>query len=200
MARLYFDLVSLNEDVRVKQQALDAAKKLYEDNRAQVDVGTLAPIEVKRAQAEVARAQEDFTNSTNLVLQQELILKNVLTRRGTQDPLVGSARIVTLDPIQSPENTPQPNTSELVGMAFQNRPDLAQAALQIRNTELSLKGSKNGLLPSLNFVGSVQNNGFAGETNSSYKALGVTVPTAIQEGLLGGGGSRCSARYLDTII
>ncbi len=172
VARLYFDLVSLNEDVRVKQQALDAAKKLYEDNRAQVDVGTLAPIEVKRAQAEVARTQEDLTNSTNLVLQQELILKNVLTRRGTQDPLVGSARIVTLDPIRNPENTPPPNTSELVGLAFQNRPDLAQAALQIRNTELSLKGSKNELLPSLNFVGSVQNNGFAGQTNPFVQGSG----------------------------
>ena len=82
VVRLYWDLVSLNEDVRVKQQALELAQKLFQDNQAQVEVGTLAPIEVKRAQAEVARSRQDLTNSTGLIQQQELILKNVLTRRG----------------------------------------------------------------------------------------------------------------------
>jgi outer membrane protein len=189
VARLYFDLVSLNEDVRVKQQALDAAKKLYDDNKSQVDVGTLAPIEVKRAQAEVARTQEDLTNSINLVLQQELILKNVLTRRGSKDPLVGSARIVALDAIEKPGDTPAPDTSALVGLAFRNRPDLAQAALQLQNTSISLKGSKNALLPQLNFVGSLQNNGYAGTYNSLYAPLGVTTSNSIQQGLIGGGGT-----------
>jgi outer membrane protein len=193
VARLYFDLVSLNEDVRVKQQALDAAKKLYDDNKSQVDVGTLAPIEVKRAQAEVSRTQEDLTNSVNLVLQQELILKNVLTRRGSKDPLIGSSRIVPLDAIEKPGDTPAPDTGALVGLAFQNRPDLAQAALQLQNTEISLKGSKNALLPQLNFVGSLQNNGYAGQVNPLYvPTLGVTSATAIQQGLIGGGGTLLS--------
>ena len=189
VARLYFDLVSLNEDVRVKQQALDAARKLYEDNKSQVEVGTLAPIEVKRAQAEVARTQEDLTNSVNLVLQQELILKNVLTRRGSKDPLIGSSRIIPLDAIEKPGETTPRDTQALVGLAFQNRPDLAQAALQLQNTEMSLKGSRNALLPQLNFVGSLQNNGYAGQLNSLYTPLGVTTSTAIQQGLIGGGGT-----------
>jgi outer membrane protein TolC len=189
VARLYYDLVSLNEDVHVKQQALDAAKKLYEDNKSQVEIGTLAPIEVKRAQAEVARTQEDLTNSVNLVLQQELILKNVLTRRGTKDPLIGSARIVALDPIAKPIDIPAVPASDLVDLAFKNRPDLAQASLQIQNSEISLRGSRNALLPSLNFVGSLQNNGYAGQINPLSLPLGVTSSSAIQQGLLGGGGT-----------
>jgi outer membrane protein TolC len=189
VARLYYDLVSLNEDVRVKQQALDTAKKLYEDNKSQVDVGTLAPIEVKRAQAEVARTQEDLTNSLNLVLQQELILKNVLTKQGSKDALVGSARIVTLDKIENPIALPAVETNSLVDSAFKNRPDLAQAALQIQNAEIGLKGSRNALLPQLNLIGSLQNSGYAGQINTLYTPLGVTVPSAIQQGLLGGGGT-----------
>jgi outer membrane protein len=189
VARLYFDLVSLNEDVHVKQQALDAARKLYDDNKSQVEVGTLAPIEVKRAQAEVARTQEDLTNSVNLVLQQELILKNVLTRRGTKDPLIGSSRIVPLDAIEKPTEISAAETSSLVDLAFRNRPDLAQAALQIQNVEIGIKGAKNNLLPSLNFVGSLQNNGFAGQINPLALPLGVTTSSAIQQGLLGGGGT-----------
>ena len=55
---LYWDLVSFNEDVRIKQQALATAQKLLEDNRQQVRLGTLPPIEVTRAAAEVLRQGE----------------------------------------------------------------------------------------------------------------------------------------------
>lgn len=61
--RLYWDLVSLNEDARVKRQSLALAEKIFEDNQSQVEVGTLAAIEVKRARAEVARSRQDLTNS-----------------------------------------------------------------------------------------------------------------------------------------
>jgi outer membrane protein TolC len=192
VARLYFDLVSLNEDVRVKRQALDAARKLYDDNKSQVEVGTLAPIEVKRAQAEVARTQEDLINSTNLVLQQELILKNVLTRQGTKDPLIGSSRIIPLDAIEQPKDAPAVAAGELVGTAMQSRPDLAQAALQIQNTEISLKGSKNALLPSLDFIANFQNNGYVGQINPLALPLGAVTSPAIQPGLLGGGATLLS--------
>jgi outer membrane protein TolC len=187
ITRLYYDLVSLNEDVRVKRQALDAARKLFENNKSQVEVGTLAPIEVKRAQAEVARTQEDLTNSTNLILQQELILKNVLTRRGTKDPMVGSARIVPLDSIEKPKELPASNTAELVVGALQNRPDLAQAGLQIQNAEIGLKGSKNALLPQLDFVANLQNNGYVGQVNPLDLPLGAVTSPAIERGLIGGG-------------
>ena len=78
--RLYWDLVSLRGDVRVKEQELATAQKLYDDNKQQVDVGTLAPLQLKQAAAEVARAKQDLINSQSLVDQQEIVLKNVLTR------------------------------------------------------------------------------------------------------------------------
>lgn len=191
VARLYYDLVSLNEDVRVKQEGLDLARKLYEDNKSQVEIGTLAPIEVKRAQAEVARTQQDLTNAVNLVLQQELILKNVLTRKGTADPLIRSARIIPVDPIRVPLDQGNPEPDGLVASAFQNRPDLAAASIAIENSEISLKGSKNALLPSLNLVGTLQNNGLAGSPNIGPNGLPVT-PNFLDPGLIGGGGTLLS--------
>ncbi|MCU1261633.1 MAG: outer rane efflux protein [Bryobacterales bacterium] len=188
VVRLYWDLVSLNEDVRVKRQALELAQKLYEDNKSQVEVGTLAPIEVKRAQAEVARSQEDLTNSTGLVLQQELILKNVLTRRGTVDPIVRSSRIIPSDTIQIPAQEPAQDVSSLLDVAYQNRPDLAQARLQVDNAQILLSGSKNALLPRLDLVASFQNNGLAGDANSALQSAG-TVPTAPDPVFIGGYGS-----------
>ena len=56
VVNLYADLVSFNEDVKVRRQALSLAEKLYNDNKKQVEIGTLAPIEIVRAEAEVARS------------------------------------------------------------------------------------------------------------------------------------------------
>ena len=39
---LYWDLVSFDEAVRIKQQALDAAQKLYDGNKKQVEIGAMA--------------------------------------------------------------------------------------------------------------------------------------------------------------
>jgi outer membrane protein TolC len=85
----------------------------------------------------------------------------------------------------------------LVASAFQKRPDLAAAGIQIENSEISLKGSKNALLPSLNLVGTLQNNGFAGSVNPLSAGGVITtnpgIPiTAIEPGLLGGGGTLLS--------
>ncbi len=65
--RLYWDLAALSEEVRVRRQALERAERLLEDNRAQVEAGTRAPIEVVRAQAEVARTRLDLTAAEALV-------------------------------------------------------------------------------------------------------------------------------------
>jgi outer membrane protein TolC len=166
--RLYWDLVSLVEDVRVKQQALALAQKLYEDNKTQVEVGTLAPLELKRAQAEVARSRQDLTNSQSLVLQQELLIKNVLTRSGTEDQLLRGAHIVPLDTIEIPAQEQVEPVQDLLTRAIENRPDLYQGRVQLENANISLKGSKSALLPELDLIGTLQNAGLTGEPNGAF--------------------------------
>jgi len=170
--RLYWDLVSLNEDVRVKRDSLTVAEKLLENNRAQVEAGTLAPIEVKRAQAEVARSRQDLTNSESLLMQQELVLKKVLTRNGLNDERLRGLRIVPLDHIEIPPQDDVRPVEELVAEAYKIRPDLAQAHLQIANSEISLAASKNALLPSLDVIAGLQNNALAGQANLLGTAAG----------------------------
>ncbi len=188
VVRLYWDLVSLNEDLRVKRQALALSEKLFENNKAQVEVGTLAPIEVKRAQAEMARSRQDLANSTGLLLQQELILKTVLTRRGTADPMIRAVRLVPSDRIQVPAQEPLREAGSLVQAALVRRPDLAQAQLQITNSEIGLKGSRNALLPEMDLVGTIQNNGLAGQVNSTAP-VGNAGPRNADPTFIGGGGT-----------
>jgi|HubBroStandDraft_6_1064221.scaffolds.fasta_scaffold46057_2 outer membrane protein len=165
VARLYTDLVSLNEDLKVKQEALLLAQRLYDDNKNQVDQGTQAPIEVTRANAAVASSRQALITAEGLVRQQELIVKTVLTRGGLANPEVLGAHIVPTDMLAVPDQEPAQALPDLVGEALQKRPDLAGAGIQVENSEISLKGSLNALKPQLNLVGIVQNSGMAGDLN-----------------------------------
>jgi outer membrane protein TolC len=131
----------------------------------------------------VASSRQDLNNAEGLVLQQELLLKEVLTRRGVSDPALAGARIVSVTKIEEPGKDPVPTLATLVEEAQRDRPDFALAQGQIENTKLSLKGSRNALLPELNLVASFQNNGLAGRLNSLGQV--VAAPDAT---LLGGFG------------
>ena len=165
--RLYTDLVSLNEDLRVKRQTLATASRLAQDNASKVEQGTIAPIELTRAQAQVAAARQDLINAEGFVRQQELILKNTLSRNGNADPLVHSARVIPTDTI-TVEGPPPQTAEEFIRMALDSRPEIQAARLQVANSEISLKGSRNGLLPQLDIVGGAPNNSLAGSLNPQF--------------------------------
>ncbi|HVW87324.1 MAG TPA: TolC family protein [Bryobacteraceae bacterium] len=167
VVRLYTDLVSLNEDLKVKEQTLATAQRLAEDNRNKVDQGTLAPVELTRAQAQVAAATQDLVNSEGFVRQQELILKNFLTRDPASDPLIHEARIVPTDPLSIRPIPDQP-AEQLVQTAYQYRPDYLVAKTQLDNTEIQLKGARNELRPQLDLVGNMSNSGLAGPGNPAF--------------------------------
>ena len=165
VVRLYTDLVALYEDVSVKEGTLASAQKLYDDTKARVDEGTQAPIELTRANAQVSGIRQDLINARGLLEEQEAIVKNVITRRSSNDVDVLNARIIPTDSIEVPEKDEIRPIQDLLAQAFSQRPDLAQAGIQIDNTQISLEGSRNNLLPEIDLVGVAQNNALAGEPN-----------------------------------
>ncbi len=169
VARLYYDLVSLNENEQVKRETLAAARKLYEDDQAQVEQGTLAPLELTRAQSLVTSSELDFIQSEGLVHQQEVILKSELARRGTADPILGSLHIVPTDVIRVPANDDLTTIDRLVDEAIHMRPDLAQASLQVESNEISLSASQNAARPEIDLVGNFQTRG---STEIPFNLLG----------------------------
>jgi outer membrane protein TolC len=102
VASLYWDLVTFNDDLKVKQHTFELNKKLYEDNQRKAELGAIAPIDIIQAEAEMKSSQQDVTTAELQVLQQEMILKSVLTRSGMDDLAVVGARIVPTDHIDVP--------------------------------------------------------------------------------------------------
>lgn len=188
IVNLYLDLVSFNETVKVRQKAVELAQKLYEDNKKQVEIGTLAPIEVVRAEAQLAQATTDLIVAETQVLQQETIIKNALSRTGVDSPTLQAARIVPTDTLPMPADEPLPSYEELLARALEKRPEVEQTRIQINNTKIGLAGAKNQLLPSLDLFGSMTNNGLAGTVNTLPPAGGIPVFRNPDPFFLGGAG------------
>ncbi|MBV9225746.1 MAG: TolC family protein, partial [Acidobacteriaceae bacterium] len=193
VSRLYYDLVSLNENTQVKRETLTAARKLYEDDKAQVEQGTLAPLELTRAQSLLTSSELDLIQAEGLVHQQEVILKTQLTRRGTADPVLGHLHVIPTDPIVIPSTDDLRPLDSLVSEALLLRPDLAQASLQVQSGEVALKASINAARPQIDLIGNFQTRG---STEVPFTTLGtpgtglITAPTD-----LGVAGLRLSKIY-----
>jgi outer membrane protein TolC len=148
---IYWDLVNAYEDLKVKQTALEFANRTLTDNKKQVEIGTLAPIEVVSANSSVATATQNLIVSQTNLQYQQLITKNAIARNFSDPALTTVAVIPTDTMILSSE--PVPPAEELVTYALANRPELLESELNLRNGEINNKAAKNALLPTLDLVG-----------------------------------------------
>ena len=161
---MYWDLVNAYENVKVQQDALGLANKTLSDNKKQVEIGTLAPIEVVRAESTVATDQQQLTVAqTNLELQQ-LLMKNALSRT-LVDPALADAEVIPTDTMLLPEVEPVTPTQDLVDSALSRRAELAEARMSLHNTATSNKAIRNNLLPSLDLFAYYGGSGIGGDVN-----------------------------------
>ena len=148
---IYWDLVNAYENVKVQETALAFSEKTLSNNKLQVQIGTMAPIEVVSAQSSVSTATQNLiTAQTNLQYQQ-LIMKNAIARN-FNDPALTAAAVVPTDTMAL-STEPVAPAEELVAYALANRPELLESELNLRNGEINNKAARNALLPTLDVVG-----------------------------------------------
>jgi outer membrane protein TolC len=168
---IYWDLVNAYQDVKVKERSLALAQKTLADNQKQVQIGTLAPLDVVRAQSTVASAQQDLiVSQTNLQLQQ-LTMKNALTRDLPANSPLMQAEVIPTDNVQIPAQENLPPVEDLIQQALQNRPDYIQQKIGLKNSQINLEGSRNGLLPTIDIVGFYGATSIAGVQNPGVTCL-----------------------------
>ena len=127
VSSLYWNLVYLNNDLDVKRRSVATSVKLLNDNKAQVAVGTLAPISVVQAEAQLASDQQLLVQSETNVLQEETLIKSTLSRNGLATPEVAAAHVIPTDHIVIPAVEEMQPIQDLISTALANRPELARA-------------------------------------------------------------------------
>jgi outer membrane protein len=179
IATAYWELVYARENVKVEQVTVAADQQLYENNKKQEQIGTMAPLDVIDAQSQLATDQQALVQAQTVqLLDQTNLLVDI-----TKDPLAGplqGVEIVPTTPIFSP--TPADvSLEDAVAEAMKNRPEIEQAELTLKNDDIEIKATKNGLLPQLNLTGEYQAVGLGGvetkeTTASSIVGPNLTVP------------------------
>jgi len=163
---LYWNLVYAYENVRVAQESLAFAQKTLSDTQKQVQIGSLAPIEVVRSQNTVAADQQSLIQAqTNLDLQQ-LLMKNALSRT-LQDPNLVNAEVIPTTTMALPQQEPTTPIQNLINEALQHRAELVETRMDLKNRDISVKALKNALLPSLDLFGYYGGTGVGGTVTPS---------------------------------
>ncbi len=159
---LYWDLVAFDEDVRARREALLTAQQQFEDSKKRVAAGELAEIEITRAEAQLYASQQDLVIAQTNLLQQETVLKNALTRNGIRAAGLSNVHVVPLDHPAIPAQDEIRPVEDLIDDATKNRPEIAQALLNLESNQMNLVGIKSSLKPALQAFAELTNNGLTG--------------------------------------
>jgi outer membrane protein TolC len=178
----YWDLVFAIEAADVAGRSLSLATKLVEDNRARVEVGAMAPLDVVQAQAEEATRRQVLTRADAERRTAELALKRLIVN-GTDDPFWTAA----INPVDRPTYTTEAiDVAGAVKQALTNRTDLQQSQKQLAANDISLRSLADQLLPALDLT-------------SSYGLAGVGGPQFIRQGLGGAIAQTIPSGYSDAL-
>jgi len=171
----YWELVFARANVEVQQQAVATSQRLYGDNKKQLEIGTMAPLDVTRAEAQLATDQQNLIVAQTVKLQDEQILKNAISK----DPLAANfinVEVIPTDKATPPEATEAASFEESIKEAFQKRPELLEQQLNIANGEIDARATAIALRPTAALFAQYTSSGLAG--NSPITGAPVTAAGA----------------------
>jgi outer membrane protein len=175
----YWNLVAAKKNLELAQTALDLAKDLQRRNEIQVEVGVLPPVAVVEAKSEVAAREVDLIKAENDLKQSEDTLKNLLAMPLSQE----------ISPVDEPTTVYKSfEETQVLEEAYDNRPEVKQSKLDIKNKESLKRFYSNQRLPSLSIQGNVLLEGLGGSENPDRESFG-DMPEPIPGRFLGIGKS-----------
>jgi outer membrane protein len=177
----YWELVFARGNVDVALQQIELANKLYSDNKKQVDIGTLAPLEIVQAEAQVATANQALIVDQTTVLQDQLTLLNLISK-DPNSPALRTVEIIPTDTANvAPPEVEKIPLEDLIKEAVTKRPDVLQAGIALKGDDINVRATKNALLPVLTLSGEYASEGLAGTSHPCTTCA--TPPPQIVTGL-----------------
>ncbi|MFQ5712981.1 MAG: TolC family protein [Candidatus Scalinduaceae bacterium] len=163
----YWELVKAIEELRVRNKSLESAKDLLRKNKIQVEVGTLAPIEVLVAEDGVAKKIDEIIEAENDIKNREDDLKLIMNLRN--DSILSDAAIIPLD--KASFEIKDVSLEESIKLALANRPEIIEQGLDIENARITVKQTRNQLLPKLDVEAGISYHGLAGNFGNSLDSV-----------------------------
>jgi outer membrane protein len=159
----YWELVYARENVKVEEQAVTVSNKLYGDNKKQLEIGTMAPLDVTRAESELATDRQNLIIAQTVKLQDEQILKNAISRDPLSTSLI-NVEIIPLDHPNPPEAVESASFEDAIKEAFTKRPDLLEQEINVKNAAIDARATRQALLPTATLQAQYLSSGLAGNS------------------------------------
>ena len=173
----YWDLAYAVQAVEVQRQALDLAEQLIQDNRARVEIGTMAPIDIVQSQSEAATRRQSLVQAEQNLRTAELALKRLIVGSTTDELWLAQVRSTDL-----PTFSPEPIDLEAaIRTALDQRTDVTRSRRQLDINDINLRALRNDTLPSVDLVGTYQLQGQGG-TQTLRTGLGGNIAAIIPGG------------------
>jgi outer membrane protein len=171
---IYWSLVSAYEDEQAKERALAQSTQLTADNRKQLEIGTLAPLDVVNSDSAVATDKQALVASQTNLEYQQLVMKQAIARN-LNDPQLSNAPVIPTDRVAL-DRLPEEDlpVEELVRQAYENNPQIEQAVLNMSNNEITIKAFKNGLLPTVDAFAFYSGSALGGAQNPALQCTDAT--------------------------
>jgi len=173
----YWTLVADRQAVDVAKQTLGVAQKLYQDDERQLQIGTLAHLDVVTAESQIASDNQALIAAQTTEIQQETVVLNLITKDPTDQRLQG-VQIVPTTTLEEASQVPPIALPDAVKEAWSNRPELKVDQFTLNNFGIEVKATKNSLLPQLNLSGTFASAGLSGVdfNAAAIQAQGITPP------------------------
>jgi len=155
----YWNLVYAIEDYKVKQQSLQLAKDLLSKNRQEVEVGTLAPLEILNAEATVASREADILQAESLIRRGKEVLKNIINL-AAEGPAEDKELVLSEKPVFKERPV---SMEDSLRDAMIRRPDLQAVKKDLETRQLNVSVARNQMLPNLDLRFSYWSPGISGD-------------------------------------
>jgi outer membrane protein TolC len=172
----YWDLAYARENLQAQQQSLDLAKRALADNEKRVQIGTMAPIDIVEAQAEVARNEESVIVAEAAIEQAEDRLRALVL-----DPSSPDFWTTRLEASESmPFDTIEVDVDAAIRRAIDSRTDVQLAKNSLEKSDISLRYFRGQVLPDISANVAYQSNAVGGAQLTPLTSLeGVQGPRSV---------------------
>ena len=174
----YWQLSYAIASLAVQQQSLELAKESLRNNQVRVEVGTMAPIDIVEAQAEVARNEETVIVAESNIEEAEDGLRALI-----MDPVTPNFWEINLEPTDTPLlQTREIDIDAAVRNALSKRTDLSRVRKNLENVDVNIRYYKNQTLPDVNFQMNYSAQGVGGTKLTRDSFFGGNVINSVTKG------------------
>ena len=181
IAQLYIQILYLTEAIDVSRQSLETSKKNEERGQMMVEVGKMSKADLAQLTAQRSSDEYSVVETNNQLANYKLQLKQLLEITGTEEFNIAVPTTTDEQALSEIPSLPQ-----VYEAALEQRPEIQNAKLSLQSSDLQIKISKAGYLPTVSMTGglgtstnSLSSNTWGSQMKTNFDAsagVGVSIP------------------------